>query len=416
MRLLLKSATIIDKQSVYHNKKQDILIENGIIKEIAEEISTTVDKVIDKKNLHISRGWFDSSVSFGEPGFEERETIANGLDTAAKSGFSSIALNPNTAPVIDNNGAITSVKSKAAQHPVKLFPIGALSLKGEGVDLAELYDMKQGGAVAFGDYKSPIKNPNLLKIALQYAQNFDALVQSSPQENRIAGKGMVNEGQNSTSLGLKGIPNLAEELQITRDLYLLEYTGGKIHIPTISTKKSVALIKEAKNKGLDVSCSVAVHNLIFTDELLQDFDTNTKVLPPLRTKDDIEALIAGVKDGTIDMVTSDHTPIDSENKKVEFDNALYGTIGLESAFGALNTLFSTEEVIEILTKGKQRFGLEDIAIENGNVADLTLFDPDEQYEFTEAHIFSTSQNSIFKSYSLKGKAFGIITKTGDFGL
>ena len=416
MRLLLKSATIIDKQSVYHNKKQDILIENGIIKEIAEEISTTVDKVIDKNNLHVSRGWFDSSVSFGEPGFEERETIANGLDTAAKSGFSSIALNPNTAPVIDNNGAITSVKSKAAQHPVNLFPIGALSIKAEGADLAELYDMKQGGAVAFGDYKRPVKNPNLLKIALQYAQNFDALVQSFPQENRIAGKGMVNEEQSSTSLGLKGIPNLAEELQITRDLYLLEYTGGKIHIPTISTKKSVALIREAKNKGLDVSCSVAIHNLIFTDELLQDFDTNTKVLPPLRTKDDIEALIAGVKDGTIDMVTSDHTPIDSENKKVEFDNALYGTIGLESAFGALNTLFSTEEVIEILTKGKQRFGLEDIAIENGNVADLTLFDPDEQYEFTEAHIFSTSQNSIFKSYSLKGKAFGIITKTGDFGL
>lgn len=416
MRLLLKSATIIDKQSVYHNKKQDILIENGIIKEIAEEISITVDKVIDKKNLHVSRGWFDSSVSFGEPGFEERETIANGLDTAAKSGFSSIALNPNTAPVIDNNGAITSVKSKAAHHPVKLFPIGALSLKGEGVDLAELYDMKQGGAVAFGDYKSPIKNPNLLKIALQYAQNFDALVQSFPQENRIAGKGMVNEGQSSTSLGLKGIPNLAEELQITRDLYLLEYTGGKIHIPTISTKKSVALIREAKNKGLDVSCSVAVHNLIFTDELLQDFDTNTKVLPPLRIKEDTEALIAGVKDGTIDMVSSDHNPIDSENKKVEFDNALYGTIGLESAFGALNTLFSTEEVIEILTKGKQRFGLKDIAIEEGNVADLTLFDPDKQYKFTEAHIFSTSQNSIFKSYSLKGKAFGIITKTGDFGL
>ena len=265
MKLLLKSPTIIDKQSVYNNKTLDILIENGIIKEIAKDISTEVDKVINEENLHISRGWFDSSVSFGEPGFEERETIANGLDTAAKSGFTSIALNPNTYPIIDNNGAITSVKSKAAHHPVKLFPTGALTVKGEGVDLAELYDMKQGGAVAFGDYKRAIKNPNLLKIALQYAQNFDALVQSFPQEDRIAGKGMVNEEQSSTSLGLKGIPNLAEELQIARDLYLLEYTGGKLHIPTISTKKSVALIKEAKKKGLDVSCSVAIHNLIFTD-------------------------------------------------------------------------------------------------------------------------------------------------------
>jgi dihydroorotase len=416
MKILVKSAIIIDKQSAYNNKKVDILIENGIIKTIGKDITTKADKVIAEENLHVSRGWFDSSVSFGEPGFEERETIANGLDTAAKSGFTGIALNPNTYPIIDNNGAITSVKSKAAHHPVKLFPTGALTIKSEGVDLAELYDMKQGGAIAFGDYKRAVKNPNLLKIALQYAQNFDALVQSFPQEDRIAGKGMVNEEQNSTSLGLKGIPNLAEELQITRDLYLLEYTGGKLHIPTISTKKSVALIREAKKKGLDVSCSVAIHNLIFTDELLQDFDTHAKVLPPLRTKEDIKALIKGLKDGTIDMLTSDHTPIDTEHKKVEFDNALYGSIGLESAFGALNTIFSTEEVVEILCKGKQRFGLEDIEIKEGNPADLSLFIPNEKYEFAEPHIFSTSKNSIFKGHQLKGKALGIITKAGDFGL
>lgn len=416
MKLLLKLATIIDKHSAYHKKKLDILIENGIIIKIGNDISTKADKVISEENLHVSRGWFDSSVSFGEPGFEERETIANGLDTAAKSGFTSIALNPNTFPVLDNNGAITSVKSKAAHHPVKMFPTGALTIKSEGVDLAELYDMKQGGAIAFGDYKRAVKNPNLLKIALQYAQNFNGLVQSFPQEDRIAGKGMVNEEQNSTSLGLKGIPNLAEELQITRDLYLLEYTGGKLHIPTISTKKSVSLIMEAKKKGLDVSCSVAIHNLIFTDELLQDFDTNAKVLPPLRTKEDIKALKKGLKDGTIDMITSDHTPIDTEHKKVEFDNALYGSIGLESAFGALSTIFSTEEVIEMLSKGKQRFGLEDIEIKEGNPADLSLFIPNEKYEFTEAHIFSTSTNSIFKGHQIKGKALGIITKAGDFGL
>lgn len=416
MKLLLKSVTILDRTSDYNNKELDILMENGVIKRIEKNISTKADKVIFQENLHVSRGWFDSSVSFGEPGFEERETIANGLDTAAKSGFTSIALNPNTFPVIDNNGSITSLKSKAAYHPVKMFPTGALTIKSEGVDLAELFDMKQGGAIAFGDYKRAVKNPNLLKIALQYAQNFKGLVQSFPQENRIAGKGMVNEEQNSTSLGLKGIPNLAEELQITRDLYILEYTGGKLHIPTISTKKSVSLIRQAKKNGLDVSCSVAIHNLIFTDELLQDFDTNAKVLPPLRTKDDIKELIKGLKDGTIDMLTSDHTPIDTEHKKVEFDNALYGSIGLESAFGALNTIFSTEDAVEILCKGKQRFGLEDIAIEEGNPADLSLFIPKEKYEFTEAHIFSTSKNSIFKGYQLKGKALGIITKAGDFGI
>ncbi|PRX49786.1 dihydroorotase [Salegentibacter salegens] len=416
MKLLLKSATIIDKHSAYNNKKLDILIEDGIIKKIGKDITTKADKVIAEENLHVSRGWFDSSVSFGEPGFEERETIANGLDTAAKSGFTSIVLNPNTYPILDNNGAITSVKSKAAHHPVKMFPTGALTIKSEGVDLAELYDMKQGGAIAFGDYKRAVKNPNLLKIALQYAQNFDGLVQSFPQEDRIAGKGMVNEEQNSTSLGLKGIPNLAEELQITRDLYLLEYTGGKLHIPTISTKKSVSLIREAKKKGLDVSCSVAIHNLSFTDELLQDFDTNAKVLPPLRTKEDIKALIKGLKDGTIDMLTSDHSPMDTEHKKVEFDNALYGTIGLESAFGALNNIFSTEEVVEMLSNGKQRFSVEDIEIKEGNPADLSLFIPNEKYDFTDAHIFSTSKNSIFKGHQLKGKALGIITKAGNFGL
>lgn len=416
MKILLKSVKIIDKDSAYHQKKLDVLIEDGIIKEIKKELQVQANKVIDIDNLHISRGWFDSSISFGEPGFEERETIKNGLDTAAKSGFTALALNPNTFPVIDNNGAVTSVKSKAANHPVSLYPTGALSIKSEGVDLAELYDMQQGGAIAFGDYKKAIRNPNLLKIALQYAQNFNGLVQSYPQEDRIAGKGMVNEEKNSTSLGLKGIPNLAEELQITRDLYLLEYTGGKLHIPTISTKKSVALIREAKKKNLNVSCSVAIHNLIFTDDRLQDFDTNAKVLPPLRTKEDIKALIKGVKEGTIDMVTCDHSPVDIENKKVEFDNAAYGSIGLESAFGALNTLFSTEEVIEILTRGKDKFGLKNEEIEVGHPANLSLFLPKEDYKFNESHIFSTSKNSIFKGHRLKGKALGIITKVGEFGL
>ncbi|SHG72859.1 dihydroorotase [Salegentibacter echinorum] len=416
MKILLKSVRIIDKDSAYHQKKMDVFIENGIIKEIKSELKIQVDKVIDIKDLHISQGWFDSSISFGEPGFEERETIINGLDTAGKSGFTAIALNPNTYPVIDNNGAVTSVQAKAGSHPVRLHPIGALSLKSEGVDMAELYDMQQGGAIAFGDYKKAIRNPNLLKIALQYAQNFNGLVQSFPQEDRIAGKGIVNEEKNSTSLGLKGIPNLAEELQITRDLYLLEYTGGKLHIPTISTKKSVALIREAKKKNLAVTCSVAIHNLIFSDEELHNFDTKFKVLPPLRTPEDIKALIEGVKDGTIDLVTCDHAPIDTENKKVEFDHAAYGSIGLESAFGALQTLFSIEEVIDILTRNKHIFGLESAIIEKGNPANLSLFSPNEEYTFGESHILSTSKNSIFHGYTLKGKALGIITKSGELGL
>ena len=412
MKLLIKSATILDAKSDFHKKTVDILIENGVIKKIAPNIKTKPDQTISYKNLNVSRGWFDSSVSFGEPGFEERETIANGLDTAAKSGFTSVALNPETYPILDNSGAINSVKSKAEKHPVSLFPVGALTVKANGVDLAELFDMQQAGAISFGDYKKSVSNPNLLKLALQYTQNFDALVQSFPQENRIATNGQVNEHHQSTMLGLKGIPNLAEELQITRDLYLLEYTGGKLHIPTISTEKSVKLIKDAKKKGLDVTCSVAIHNLLLTDELLNEFDTNAKLLPPLRTKKDSKALINGLKDGTIDMVTSDHMPIDTEHKKVEFDNALFGSIGLESAFGALNTIFTPEESIDLLTRGKERFKINNPEITEGNPANLSLFEVKEEYTFGLEHILSNSKNSIFLGKKMKGKALGIVTEKG----
>lgn len=412
MKLLLKSVTILDEKSTHHKKKLDIYIDRGVIKKIGKNLKEKADKEIDIKDLHVSRGWFDSSVSFGEPGFEERETIVNGLDTAGKSGFSAVALNPLTNPVLDHSGSIAAVKARAADHAVNLYPVGALTSKSQGVDLAELLDMKGAGAVSFGDYKLPLRNPNLLKIALQYAQNFDALVQSFPQENRIAGNGIVNEHENSTSLGLKGIPNLAEELQITRDLYLLEYTGGKLHIPTISTEKSVKLVKEAKKKGLDVSCSVAIHNLVLNDEELKQFDANSKVLPPLRTKKDTKALIKGLKDGTIDMVTTDHNPIDVEHKKVEFDNAFFGSIGLESAFGALCRIFETEEAIQLLTNGKGRFGIEEHEIKEDEIADLSLFIPGETYNFTEKDILSSSKNSIFLNKELKGKTVGVITQKG----
>jgi len=248
----------------------------------------------------------------------------------------------------------------------------------------------------------------LLKIALLYAQNFDGLVLSFPQDNSIAGKGMVNEEEQSTLLGLKGIPALAEELQISRDLFLLEYTGGKLHIPTISTAKSVQLIREAKANGLQVSCSVSVHHLSLTDDELTTFETNYKVLPPLRTQKDVNSLLEGVKDGTIDMVTSDHQPMDIEHKKVEFDNAKYGTIGLESAFGILNSILSVDQTIALLTKGKSIFGIESISIDKGNKADLSLFTPKGNTTFVEKNILSTSKNSAFLNKTIKGSTYGIV--------
>lgn len=391
----------------------DIFVENGMIKEIASEIKgKKVDRKISFPNLHVSQGWFDSSVNFGEPGFEERETLENGLKTAGKSGFTAIGLNPANFPVTDTKGAVSFLKSKAEGQPVELYPIGALTRSSQGAEMAELYDMQQAGAIAFGDYQKAISNPNMLKLALQYAQSFDGLVLSFPQDNKIAGHGQVNEHENSTLLGLKGIPALAEELQITRDLYILEYTGGKLHIPTISTAKSVQIIREAKENGLDVTCGVAVHHLFFTDEMLKEFDTSAKVLPPLRTKGDVKALLAGVKDGTIDMVTSDHTPMDVEHKKVEFDNALYGTLGLESAFGALLKVVPLKTAIKLLTGGKSRFNIAENFLEEGTPANMTFFDPETFYTFGKEHITSTSSNSLFIGQELKGRVYGILSEKG----
>jgi len=407
MNVLLKAATIIDPTSTHHLKKRDILIENGKISKIAATIKNSEVKEVSLDNLYVSQGWFDSSVSFGEPGFEERETIKNGLKTAALSGFTHVAVNANSNPVVDNKGSIQFLKSKAAGSAVTLHPIGALSKGSEGIEMAELFDMQNEGATAFYDYKQPIKNTNLLKIALQYTQNFEGLVQSFPMDTSVAPYGMVHEEINSTKLGLKGTPSLAEELQIIRDLYLLEYTGGKLHIPTISTKKSVTLIKDAKKKGLQVTCSVAISNLVLTDDLLETFDTNYKLTPPLRTQEDCKALLKGLTDGTIDGVTSDHNPMDIEHKKTEFDHAYYGSIGLESCFGALNSKVGFEAAVNGLTKLKSTFNIEANAIKEGAKADLTLFSPEIAWTFSEDDIVSTSKNAAFLGQKLKGKAYGI---------
>lgn len=411
MNILLKSAKIIDPANKdLHLKKRDIYIKDGIIENIAPNLEIQKEtKVIDYKNLHLSIGWFDSGVSFGEPGYEERETIANGLFTAAISGFTDIVLNPNTNPLPDSSPDIIFLKNASRSSATSLHPLGTLTIKSEGEVLAELYDMKNAGAVGYYDYKRSISNSNLLKVALQYAHNFNGLVQSFPLDRQIAGKGIVNEGEVSTKLGLKGIPHLAEELNLARDLFILEYTGGKMHVPTISTANSVKLIAEAKKKGMDVSCSVAIHNLCLTDETLKDFDSRYKLMPPLRTKKDSKALIKGLLDGIIDFVTTDHRPMDIELKRVEFDNASYGTIGLESAFGALNEIFDLETTISLLSKGRDRYGIKIPAIKVGEPAALTLFDPDREYLFGEGHIRSSSGNSCFLGHKMKGKVYGIIS-------
>jgi len=411
MKFIIRSAKIIDSKSPFHNKTVDILIVDGLITKIGTALSNSDNaEEIKLDNLHVSQGWFDSSVCLGEPGFEDRETIANGLTVAAKSGFTAIALQPNSFPIIDNQSQVNFVLNKALGFATQLYPIGALSKESAGKDMAELYDMKKAGAIAFGDYNKSLDNANLLKIALQYVQDFDGLIVAFSQDENIKGNGVANEGIVSTRLGLKGIPNLAEELQIARNLFLLEYTGGKLHIPTISTKKSVQLIKEAKANGLQVTCSVAVHHLVLTDEKLEGFDTRYKVSPPLRTETDRKALLKAIKDGTIDMITSDHNPMDIEHKKMEFDGAKNGTLGLESAFGALMTVLPLEIIIEKLTTGKTAFGIELPIIEEGSKANMTLFNPEPKSIFTKKAILSKSKNSAFLGTEVKGKVYGIVNQ------
>ena len=410
MNLLLKNTTILENQNPFHKQQVDIEITDGIISNIGKNLTVKAGyEVIEKDNLHVSQGWLDTSVVFGEPGFETTETIENGLKVAAKSGFTSVFLHSNTNPAIDNQAILQFVKSKAQNSVSNLHIVGCLTKNSEGTDLAELFDMKNAGVVAFGDYKKSMSNANLLKIAFQYVENFDGILFVQPMNKDIKGKGFVNEGEVSTKLGLKGIPAMAEEMEIERNIALLEYTNGKLHIPTITTKNSIDLIAKAQAKGLQITCGVSVNNLVLTDEELVDFNSNTKIYPPLRTETDRKALIEGVLNNVISVITSDHCPVNIEQKQLEYDLADYGSIGLESAFGALQTVLPTEVIVEKFTAKKSYFNIENSTISEGNKADLTLFNPNEEWVFGKENILSFSKNSIMMGKKMKGKVYGIIT-------
>ncbi len=414
MKLLIKSATLVDNTSDLNFKVKDILIEDGFIADISDKIESKADKLIKHKNLHISNGWLDTSVSFGEPGYEERENIQNGLNTASSSGFTSLLLNPNTEPLIDSHSSVSHLIKKSKNHTSTLYPIGNLTLRSQGKKLAPLYDMKLAGAIAYGDHKKAINDSSLLKIALEYSKGFGGIVISYPNDDSLSSKGVMNEGIVSTSLGLKGIPNISEPIQIYRDLEILEYTGGKLHIPYVSTGKSISMIKDAKKKGLNITSSVSLAHLVLNDTDLSEYNTNLKLSPPLRSKKDSDLLKDALLDGTIDYVTSMHEPIDIDNKKVEFDNALPGSIGLECMFGSLLNIFPLDKAIDILTRGKEKLSIIHNEIKIGSKAEITLFDPDFTYTFKEDHILSTSKNCAFIGQKMTGKVFGVINNNNLF--
>ena len=415
MNILIKSARVIDPRGKYHNKIRDILIENGVIKKIAAKIKETKAKTYTANNLHISIGWMDLHANFRDPGFEYKEDIISGCKAAAKGGFTGVLLMPENNPITDNNAQVEYIQSKGKDSIVSVHAAGSITKAMQGNQMVEMYDMKKAGALAFTDDKKALQNNEVIKHALLYAKDFDGLIMNFANDNSIANRGQIHEGEISTALGLKGIPAMAEEIMIDRDISLCKYTESKLHLSYISTKNSVSKIKKAKKEGSKISADVALHNLILTDEKITHFDTRYKVMPPLRSKKDCTALIKGLKDGTIDVICTDHNPEDEENKKTEFDNAAFGIIGLETAFGLigkhLSKHLSLAEIIKKIAINPRRLlQLKSGNIEEGNTANLTLFNPYLEWVFQKTDIESKSVNTPFVGEKLKGKALAICNK------
>lgn len=415
MKILIKKAKVIDTNSPFHHQIVDILVNDGMIQEIGE-ISASADKELSGDNLCVSVGWMDMRVMSQDPGHETVEDLESLCNAAANGGFTEIATLPNTHPTVQTKESLAYFKRFAAGNVVSIHPLAAVTKNCEGKDFTEMYDLHKAGAVAFTDGEKPLWNADIFLKTLQYLHPIEALLINKPEEPTLSIFGQMHEGITSTLLGMKGISETTEEIMIMRDLKLLEYANLQseqpiLHFSTISTAQSVALIREAKAKGLPVSCDIAAHQLAFIDEDLMSFDTNLKVNPPFRTKEAIEALKAGLADGTIDVIVSDHNPQDEEAKKLEFDMAAFGIIGLQTAFAVANTFsnLSVEQLVDKLTNQPRKLLRQaNPAIAVGEQANLTIFDPTQEWVLEEKDILSKSKNTPFVGKTLKGKALAVI--------
>ena len=397
--------------------QKDILIENGFIVSIekADSIGDADVSRIQGSNYHVSAGWFDLHVNFGEPGYEYKEDIESGCNAAVRGGFTGVLIMPSTEPPVSSRPAIEFIQKRAQNSPVSVHVAGSLSANREGKELAEMYDMYKAGTCVFTDDKQSVQDAGLMSLALLYARNFGGRIFSFPEDRNLAGKGIVHEGIASTSLGLRGIPSIAEEVMISRDLSLAAYTGAALHFSQISSSGSVELIRKAKATGMKITADVAASYLLLDDTSLDGFDTVFKLKPPLRSDKDRKALIEGLCDGTIDCICSDHMPQDIENKKKEFEHAAYGAAGIETAFGVARTatkdkLSVPELISKFTTHPRQCAGLKTGLIERGQPADLTIFDPDMKWKVERSELLSRSANNPFIGKELTGKAIAIINK------
>jgi dihydroorotase len=413
MKILIKQANIISPSSPYNGQTKDILIYEGKIAAIGTDLTDKADQTIEKPGLCVSIGWMDMFADFGDPGFEQKENIHSGAEAAAAGGFTDIMLMPNSRPVVDNKAQVEYIVHKAKDLIINIHPLGAISKKAEGNDLAEMYDMRQSGAIAFSDGIHPVQQSGLVLKALQYVKSFNGTIIQMPDDTGIGSHGLMNEGIISTQMGLPGKPILAEELMVARDLKLARYAGSNIHFTGISSPKSLDYIKRSKESGIAVTCSTTPYQVYFCDEDLQGYDTNLKLNPPLRTRNDMMALKQALLDGTIDCIASHHLPRHWDDKICEFEYAKHGMIALETMFAVLMSCgLPAADFVEMQTiRVRNIFGLPVPEIKEGETASLTLFLPADEFTFDETMIHSKSKNSPFIGKKLKGKVVGIINKS-----
>ena len=413
MSLLLNSVTVSDTTSKYFNSRVNILIDSkGYIKKISKnKISDKVKKVVDLEGLYISESWFDFNANFCDPGYEYKENLKSGVHVAINSGFLDVLITPNTNPIIQTKADVSYIQEKSLNNFCEIHPSAAISKNFNGKDLNDIIDLHNSGVKAFTNSYSCKESSEMIMNSLLYLNQIDTLLLTKPKDRSFS-DGVVNNGYYSNTVGLKGIPRISESIAVERDLSILEYVGGKIHFSGISTKESVSIIRDAKTKKLNVTCDVPIHNLILDDSNVVSFDPNYKVDPPLRTKEDINALIEGINDGTIDIIASHHEPQDIDTKKCEFEKANFGVISLQTFFSnivQLSRRIPLENLIKTFsTNPKKILGVETYSVVEGSKASFTVFDPDGSWDYNENSNLSKSINSPWLNWSLKGKVKAVI--------
>ena len=416
--LLIRHGTLLDPASG-DTREADIRIRDGVIAEVAPGLTAENVETVDASGKMISPGWMDMHVHFREPGFEHKETIKTGARAAVAGGFTSVACMPNTNPPIHTRDVVEFILERAERTPVHVHPIATVSKEREGVELAEMADLQEGGAVAFSDDGSPVQHAGLMRRALEYSSMLDAPIINHMEELTLNPHGHMHEGTVSARLGVSGIPALSEDVMIARDIEIAAATGGHVHVAHISTARAVELVREGKARGVRVTAEVCPHHFTLTDEAVETtgFSTHTKMHPPLRSAADVEAIIEGLTDGTIDAICTDHAPHAPHEKDVEFNAAPFGILGLETAWGLIGRELiepghmTVAEAVEKLTVAPRRIlHLPVPVIEPGQTAELTVFDASAEWTFEADDIRSKSRNTPFVGSRMKGRAFGVYSK------